>query len=277
MVQKCESIPKVIHYFWFGGKPLPEVVQKCISSWRKFCPDYEIRRWDESNFNISICDYVKEAYDAKKWAFVSDYARFYVLNKYGGLYLDTDVKLIKNLDSIIRRGPFFALEGDNINSLNPGVGMATYPNNPFYCRVLNDYDEDHFIDQLGFENRLTVGERVARFLVDDKTFKINSICKIKDFYIYPQDYFCPLNYFTGELRITENTVAVHLYTASWLSKEDKRIHKIGQSISKYLGRKSGENIEMLLRFPHSFISRVKKVGFRSTAKYYKEKFYEKFK
>ena len=96
-----QKIPKIIHYCWFGGNPLPDIVQKCIESWKKYCPDYEIIKWDESNFDVNCCDYAKEAYEAKKWAFVSDYCRFYVLNKQGGIYLDTDVELIKPIDNLL--------------------------------------------------------------------------------------------------------------------------------------------------------------------------------
>ena len=94
-------IQKVIHYCWFGGKPIDKLGEKCIASWKKYCPDYEIKRWDESNYNLEACDYVKEAYQAKKWAFVSDYVRFDILYHYGGLYFDTDVELIKPIDDIV--------------------------------------------------------------------------------------------------------------------------------------------------------------------------------
>ena len=97
-------IPKIIHYCWFGGNPLPELAQKCIESWKKYCPDYEIKRWDETNFDLDCCDYVREAYQEKKWAFVSDYARFKILYEYGGVYFDTDVELIKPIDDIVEKG-----------------------------------------------------------------------------------------------------------------------------------------------------------------------------
>lgn len=107
-----KMIPKIIHYCWFGGNPLPESAKKCIASWRKFLPDYEIKEWNESNFDVNIIPYTAEAYKAKKYAFVSDYARFYILYKYGGLYFDTDVEVIRNMDDIIARGPFMGCEGE---------------------------------------------------------------------------------------------------------------------------------------------------------------------
>lgn len=102
-------IPKVIHYCWFGGNPLPKSAQKCIALWRKYLPDYEIKEWNENNFDVNIIPYTAEAYKAKKYAFVSDYARFWILYKYGGLYFDTDVEVIKNMDDIISKGPFMGL------------------------------------------------------------------------------------------------------------------------------------------------------------------------
>ena len=103
-------IPKIIHYCWFGGNPLPELAIKCIESWKKYLPDYEIKEWNESNFDINCCAYVREAYEAKKWAFVSDYARFWILYQHGGLYFDTDVELIKSIDDLIVKGAFMGCE-----------------------------------------------------------------------------------------------------------------------------------------------------------------------
>ena len=122
-------IQKVIHYCWFGGKPIDKLGEKCIASWKKYCPDYEIKRWDESNYNLEACDYVKEAYQAKKWAFVSDYVRFDILYHYGGLYFDTDVELIKPIDDIVSKGPFMGCESHQKKStVAPGLGLAIIDN-----------------------------------------------------------------------------------------------------------------------------------------------------
>ena len=113
-------IPKIIHYCWFGGNPLPDDAKKCIASWKKFFPDYEIKEWNETNYDLSVCPYVKEAYESKKWAFVSDYARFDILYKYGGLYFDTDVEVIKSFDDILKNGAFMGQEaGVNSDSGKP--------------------------------------------------------------------------------------------------------------------------------------------------------------
>lgn len=116
------AIPKIIHYCWFGGKPLPKSAIKCINSWKKLFPDYEIREWNESNFDVNMIPYTKEAYVAKKYAFVSDFARFWILHEYGGIYFDTDVEVIRPMTDILLKGAYFGME--NYSSINPGLGMA---------------------------------------------------------------------------------------------------------------------------------------------------------
>ena len=146
-------IPKIIHYCWFGGKPLPENMKKCIASWKKYLPDYEIKEWNESNFDLNCCEYVQEAYKIKKWAFVSDYARFWILYRYGGLYFDTDVEMIKSLNILIEKGSFMGCENittpisdGDVSSLaiNPGLGMAASPGLRLYKEILDYYGGLHF-------------------------------------------------------------------------------------------------------------------------------------
>ena len=115
-------IPKKIHYCWFGGNPLPELAIKCLESWKKYCPDYEIIEWNETNFNLDSCEYVREAYQAKKWAFVSDYARLKVVYDNGGIYLDTDVELIKSLDRLLKNKSFFGTETTGVVATGLGFG-----------------------------------------------------------------------------------------------------------------------------------------------------------
>lgn len=128
-------IPKIIHYCWFGRNPLPELAQKCIASWKKYLPDYEIKEWNEDNFDVNIIPYTAEAYAQKKYAFVSDYARFWILHKYGGIYFDTDVEVIRPIDDIIARGNFMGFETDpnpakgdaSEGSVAPGLGLGVAP------------------------------------------------------------------------------------------------------------------------------------------------------
>ena len=150
-------IPKVIHYCWFGRNPLPPLAIKCIESWKKYLPDYEIREWNEDNFDVNIVPYTQEAYQVKKYAFVSDYARFWILYKYGGIYFDTDVEVIKPLDDIIARGPFMGCEREGVATtdsifpiginlgVNPGLGLGAIPNIELYKEILDMYATLHFL------------------------------------------------------------------------------------------------------------------------------------
>lgn len=152
----ANGIPAVIHYCWFGGNPLPKDAQMCIESWKKYLPSYEIKVWNESNFDVNCCPYVKEAYEAKKYAFVSDYARFFVLYQEGGLYFDTDVEIIKNMDHIVTSGNFMGFEkslatqqqgGLNTNMLgvNPGLGLGITPGLALVREILDFYElKEHF-------------------------------------------------------------------------------------------------------------------------------------
>ena len=130
-------IPKTIHYCWFGKNPLPEIAVKCINSWKNFFPDYEIKEWNEDNFDLTSCDYCKEAYAVKKWAFVSDYARFKILYEYGGIYFDTDVEVIKNMEDIIKKGAFIGREriADTF-PVNAGLGLASEARMPIIKEIL---------------------------------------------------------------------------------------------------------------------------------------------
>lgn len=222
------SIPKVIHYCWFGGNPLPELAYKCIASWRKYLPDYEIKEWNESNFDVFQAPYIAEAYRLKRYAHVSDYARFWILYHYGGIYFDTDVEVIHPLDDIIDRGSFMGFECqegtqyDNPNgNLNPGLGVAVPPGHPFFKIMLDFYNHHHFVRWNG-KNSGNITHKVTRFLdYDHKEILRGGIVKVSNLLIYPIEYFCPLNYYTGEMNVTKNTRTIHHYMASWIKKRNR--------------------------------------------------------
>ncbi len=229
------SIPKVIHYCWFGGKPIPRLARKCIRSWKKFLPDYEIKRWDESNFDVDCIPYVREAYRAGKYAFVSDYARFKILYEEGGLYFDTDVQVIKPLDDIIARGSFMGCQNKYHNivvpeklGINPGLGLGVYPGHHFYKEMLDLYRKLVFINKDGLMNLKTVVYYTTEMLVK-KGLKISSeIQSIEGIWVYPWDYFCPMEP-TFMLELTKNSRTIHLFSASWCSpmvKFRKKIKRI---------------------------------------------------
>lgn len=221
-------IPKIIHYCWFGGKPLPKLAKKCIASWKKYCPDYEIKEWNESNFDINSCAYVKEAYDSKKYAFVSDYARFDILYRYGGLYFDTDVELIKPIDEILEKGPFMGIEDFSIGmekspriSVAPGLGIAANPGLGIYKELLDFYHTLHYINPNGTLNLETVVSYTTKILIKHGLKISDEIQKVGDITIYPQEYFNPCDMHTKNIVITEKTVSIHHYAGSWLSKKEK--------------------------------------------------------
>lgn len=214
-------IPKTIHYCWFGRNPLPKDALRCIESWKKFLPDYEIKQWNEDNFDIDICPYVRQAYDAGKYAFVSDYARFYILYHHGGVYFDTDVEVIKPLDHILDRGPFMAIEKSTATEnpesglpigVAPGLGLAAEPHSKLIGQIIDIYNSLDFNPD---KDGTIVGITTA-FLRSIGLENKNEIQQIEEFTIYPDDYFCPMDHTTGLTIITPRTVTIHHYTASWV-------------------------------------------------------------
>ena len=264
------TIPKIIHYCWFGGNQLPKLAQKCIASWQKFLPDYQIKRWDETNFNLQACAYVQEAYQAKKYAFVSDYARFAILHKYGGLYFDTDVELIRPLDNILSRGAFMGLQSDfdstiGINpglglAVAPGLGLAVAPGLGLYKELLDAYHERHFLNVDGTYNVTTVvtdtTEIIKKYGLENKP----GIQHVAGITIYPKEYFCPKDYVTGKLTTTSNTVAIHHYTASWHSPREAYAHQLQGKLVKFFPSKLSGKISFVL-------SKIKYEGIRALLRY----------
>lgn len=235
-------IPKVIHYCWFGGNPLPESAKKCIASWRKFMPDYEIKEWNESNFDVNIIPYTAEAYKAKKYAFVSDYARFWILFHHGGLYFDTDVEVIAPLDDIISRGPFIGCckDAPTGKEVAPGLGLGVNPGLGLYKEILDVYASLHFINDDGNMNLKTVVDYVTDLLCKHGLENKTGIQQVAGVYIYPVDYFCPISVNDGKLRITKNTRTIHHYAQSWQSP----IRKYGRKIVLMVG---GDKLKCLLK------------------------------
>lgn len=217
-------IPKVIHYCWFGGNPLPKSAIKCIESWRKYLPDYEIKEWNESNFDINLIPYTREAYEMKKYAYVSDVARFLVLYREGGVYFDTDVEVVKPIDDIIEAGAFMGIEdlgieGKTYPNVAPGLGLAVEAGNPFYKEIIDHYYECHYYDPITkVPYPLTVVNHCTDLLIRNGLKPTNHFQTVAGINIYPVDYFCPLEDATGILTITENTRAIHWFSKTWIDK-----------------------------------------------------------
>lgn len=223
-------IPKIIHYCWFGRNPLPPLAIKCIESWKKYFPDYEIKEWNEDNFDINLIPYTQEAYQQKKYAFVSDYARFWILYHYGGLYFDTDVEVIKPFDDILSHGAFMGAEksiryhGDKI-FVAAGLGLGTPPKHPIYKYLLDYYKTAHYLDSKGNINTKTVCDIVTEQLEKKGLKHTNSIQTIDGITIYPATYFNPIDFVTRRLSIKKETHSIHWYMASWEVKTWKSTFK----------------------------------------------------
>lgn len=236
-------IPKIIHYCWFGGNPLPDEYKGYIETWKKYCPDCEIKEWNESNFDVNQNMYCKEAYEAKKWAFVSDYARLKIIFEYGGIYLDTDVEVLKDLSSLISDGIGF-IGFQNQEEVNTGLGFAAAANNVCIKQMLKVYESRSFNIYSGtFDlTPCPVANTAALKMCGLKTGKINSqeIQKLNGLNVYPIEYFNPIDPDTMKCAITENTYTIHRYSASWTSHKSKRIRKLKKIIPDYILHKRTE-------------------------------------
>lgn len=214
------SIPKVIYYCWFGKGKMPSLAEKCIKSWKKYCPNYEIVCLNEDNFDISQNKYAQEAYDAGKWAFVSDYARLKILYEKGGIYLDTDVELLKPLDKLILDGGFMGFDDNGV--ISTGLGFACEKGNELVGALLKDYDDISFILSDGSYDLTPCPDRNTKILINlgmDIETRNQTFMGIK---MLPEDYLCPIKYYTGKKKITKNTYSIHHFSASWISSTAKR-------------------------------------------------------
>ena len=216
-------IPKFIHYCWFGHNPLPPLAVECIASWKKYLPDYEIKEWNEDNFDVNIIQYTSEAYKIGKYAFVSDYARFWILYHHGGLYFDTDVKIIKPINDIVSNGGFMGCESDCISKsssvmVNPGLGLGCEAGDMIYGELLKRYASQSFYHADGTPNLCTIVDYTTEVLTSFGMKQQTGIQTVGTLTIYPSDYFNPVNIITKRLHVTANTRSIHYGAASWQHK-----------------------------------------------------------
>ncbi len=237
-------IPKKIHYCWFGGNPLPPLAVKCIESWKKYLPDYEIVEWNENNFDVNCIDYVREAYEAKKWAFVSDLARFKILYEEGGVYFDTDVEVIKDMSHIIEQGSFMGVE--QADAVAPGLALGAVAGLDIYKEILEDYEASHFKAEDGSLDLTTVVQRVTDILKGHGLSSVSEVSSVCGLNIYPKDYFNPIDMESGRLVITDNTVSIHHYMASWETKENRFRGKVYKLIYRIFGKKGANFFRRIL-------------------------------
>ncbi|SFC99606.1 Capsular polysaccharide synthesis protein [Bacillus sp. 491mf] len=239
-MKKLEKIPRTIHYCWFGGNEKPDIVKRCIESWKKNLPDYEIIEWNEDNFDISCNSYVTEAYKSSKFAFVSDYVRVHALYYYGGIYLDTDVEVFKSFNNLLHHDSFWGFEQENYIATST-IGAAK--GNKLIKTFLDSYEEKGFIKEDGTYDDLTNVAIVTEILknlglkTDGEYQEIEGIGTF-----YPQTYFSPYDYINCRKFITENTYAMHHFHKSWLPAKARVKGKIKLILAKIIG---GDNIAKL--------------------------------
>lgn len=231
-------IPKKIHYIWFGHGEKSDLIKKCINTFYMYHPDWEINEWTEDNYDINKCDYIREAYEKKMYAFASDYARFDILYKYGGIYLDTDVELLQRIpDDFLLDGGFTGVESNN--KIAPGLIFACEPGNSIVKEVLEMYQEDHFIDNKGNINKRNVVDRVTDIFIKHG-FQRNGKEQIieNNFHIYPMEFFCAYDFVTMKYTITEKTISKHHYTATWKNNNYILVKKIKKNLINVIGIKN---------------------------------------
>ena len=212
-------IPKVINYCWFSGNPMPEYLVKCIESWKRFCPDYKIVRWDEDNYDVGKNIYMKQAYEAGKWGFVPDIARLDILYNYGGLYIDTDVEIIKNLDDLLGNEAFTGVE--KWGNINMGGCSGAVPHHPMIKKMLDFRINEEFIMQDGSLNLTTCGYYETMPFIQEGFIPDNTTQTIDGMTIYSSDYFQPYDYMSGETCITKNTHSIHHFNGGWIDEKHK--------------------------------------------------------
>ena len=225
-------IPKVIHYCWFGKGKMPDLSIKCINSWGKYCPDYEIVEWNEENFDLDCCDYVREAYQNKKYAFVTDYVRLFALYTQGGVYMDTDVEVIQKLDSFLENKAFSGFESEE--SIPTGI-MASEKGFPLFKELLEYYANRHFVDEMGNQDTTTNVDIITNIL-KEKGFLANGKFQIVEgFALYPRDVFCPLDDLTGKMYKTKETATIHWFNKSWVPQNKRLLSRITRIFHRLFG------------------------------------------
>ncbi len=238
MENNKQQIPHVIHYCWFGGKPKPESVMKCIESWKKNCPDFEIKEWNETNYDIHKHPYMEKAYQDKKWAFDPDYARLDIMYQHGGIYLDTDVEVLKDLSPLCE---FKAYKGfERVDAVNDGQGFGCVAGLPIFKEMIACYDGDEPYDIIDGEKQYIESPRLCTKVLLRHGLKLDgSRQTVGDIEILPTEYLCPKSYMTGKITITDNTYSIHHFDASWHGKNAKFYNSLMQICNRIFGEKIG--------------------------------------
>lgn len=235
-------IPKIIHYCWFGGNPLPDSAKYYISTWKKYCPDYEYKEWNEDNFDVSQNAYCKEAYETKKWAFVTDYVRLKVLADYGGIYMDTDVEVVRPLDDFLSYDAFSGYESNNY--ITTGT-LGACQQCSWVKHLLKDYDNRHFIMPDGNLNLTTNVEVITKMTKELYGLELDGNFKLfgGNCALFPFDYFCAKDFVDGRIKSTSNTYTIHHFSGSWLSPRARIKHQIKILLVRTFGKEFVEKLK----------------------------------
>lgn len=217
-----EKNNKIIHYIWFGGNPISDLTKKCIATWKKYLPDFEIKEWNENNFDVTQCPFVKEAYEQKKWAFVADYTRFKVLEEYGGIYLDTDMEITKDISKYLENDLFFGVEDSK--QINAAVIWAKEAHNPYIKDIVDIYESKKKFNETGDLYDESVPKVLTKYF---KSFGFDGekdeiqIFENNKIYIYPMEYFYPLSYDYQNNKFTDNSCMIHHFDATWIKPMER--------------------------------------------------------
>ena len=233
-------IPKIIHYCWFGGEP-PELAEKCVASWKKYCPSYQYILWNEKNFDINTVRFTAQVAGIQKWGFIVDYIRAWAVFNFGGVYLDTDVELLKPLDDLLDGNVCFA-GFEDMEYVNPGSIFAGEKNCAIAKEVMDHYSNYDIYSGGSGENLIPSPRIFTNILLKYGLVKNNSYQELGAFTAYPSDYFSPKSFTDGTLNITENTYSIHHYDGSWLSKRMRRLLEEKQYIEKNIRNKTIKTI-----------------------------------
>lgn len=226
--ENAMAIPRIIHYCWFGNEEKPESVLRCIASWKKYCPDYQIKEWNENNIDINSNRYTKQAYEAKAWGFVPDYLRLWIIYNYGGIYLDTDVQMIRCFDPLLNNKAFIGFERDTTDNngmyVNCGQGFGAEAHNEVIAAHMDQYQNMEFTLPDGSYNRTPsphyTTSLLKQFGLDNRRNETQNLGTIV---VYSDDYFCPKSFATGLVRKSKNTYSIHQFDGSWFSAEENEV------------------------------------------------------
>ena len=255
-------IPKVIHYCWFGGNPKPDDVKRCIESWKRYCRGYEIIEWNESNYDVTKNNYMRQAYDAKYWGFVPDYARLDIIYHYGGIYFDTDVELIRPPDDLLGLKAFMGLERPGLVAL--GLGFGAERGHPLIKELLDYYEQLDFVNERGEYDLTPSPKHQAAVMAANGLSGEDADQVIAGANVFRTEYFCPLDFRTNELRVTDHTYSIHHFNASWHTPDQARLRRLRRTLLK---KNVPEGMRELITLPLRIKIRMQTNGLKNAVRY----------